>query len=230
VQRLMRNTALVAALVLGTGCTGAVSDGADVVRAASPDPAGTGQLRLLAGPDVDPTVSRSYAPVRRNLAGRSAQERIESLVAALQAGPTSEERARGIREVALPAARARALNSVTLVGDRVVVDFNERVMAAPSMSGDAAGADLLAALLANMFVLPEVASFELRGDGSCQTFAAWVEADECIVRTRAQAQEWQSTTSTEPPPVTVTPRRPGDDQPEPKCGTSQPDCVENRPS
>lgn len=185
----------------------------------------TNPVRFLANENADYTRFVGYAEVQRpgDRAARPA-ERARGLIRALAAGPTQAERSRGLAATDFPSDPA-LVRAVDVQGSRLIIDFNRPIIEEAALNSDEGGAGLLASLLANVFAIESIDTLELRGDGSCETFAAWAGSEGCVVRTRQQASEWQATTAAAEPAPLPAPKPPADD-PERYCGTSQPNCTE----
>jgi hypothetical protein len=118
--------------------------------------------------------------------GGEAIDRIEWTLRSLLAGPTNDERIVGVVS-GFDAATADALNSVTLAGGRLVVDFNDAIII--NNMGTATGmVQFNAELHRNVFLHPEVDGVEFHLNGDCGAWSALFEADGCRVITRA---DWE---------------------------------------
>ena len=115
-----------------------------------------------------------------------AVDRIERTFQSLLAGLTPDERAVGFTS-AFDSATADALNSVTLVDGRLVVDFNEAIIV-NNMSTSTGMVQFHADLQRNVFMHPEVDSVEFHFNGDCAAWSAMFESDGCRVTSRA---DWE---------------------------------------
>ena len=132
--------------------------------------------------DVIPTSGTGVARIVPEQGGE-AIDRIEWTLRSLLAGLTPEEQAIGFKS-GFDATTADALDSVTLTGGRLVVDFNDAIIV--NNMGTATGmVQFNAALHRNVFLHPEVESVEFHLNGDCGAWSALFEADGCRVITRA---------------------------------------------
>jgi hypothetical protein len=107
-------------------------------------------------------------------------------VRSLAAGPTSAEKSSGLHATS-PA--ARLLRSVELIDRRLIIDYTGSLRGAATAISTASGdAILQASLSMSLFRLNGVDEIELRLDGSCEQFTAYVQGEGCnrIRRPRAQ--------------------------------------------
>jgi hypothetical protein len=127
---------------------------------------------------------------------------IEATLQELLAGPTDEERAMGFSSW-FSADSAGALNTVTLDGSRLIVDFNDDIII-NNASTSTGGMYFLAELQANVFQFAEVDSVEFQIDGSCLAFGNWQQIGECPIWTRADWEQrvaaWDAERDLPPPP------------------------------
>jgi hypothetical protein len=101
---------------------------------------------------------------------------LESLVA----GPTAEERSRGLSSWFGDETRD-VIGGVRTEGDRLVVDFRADLPTLIPGAGSSAGSEvLLAALDSTVFQFGTVDAVEYRLEGSCPAFWEWLQR-ECVV-------------------------------------------------
>ena len=79
---------------------------------------------------------------------------------------------------------AGALNSATLSGDRLTVDFNDAILIG-NASTSTGGLFFMAELQTNLFQFEQVDSIEFQIDGSCDAFWNWLQSD-CATVTRSE--------------------------------------------
>lgn len=177
--------AVTAALVLVTAaCEAPPPEGTDEV------PAADGALRAVddTAPGTPPDTAaadpvrvwflrgEALVPVERPEVERTPRSALESLVA----GPTSDERSRGLTSWFGDETRD-VVRDVRAAPDRLVVDFRqslpERIPGAASSAGSQV---LLAALDSTVFQFPGVEAVEYRLGGSCDAFWEWLQR-ECVV-------------------------------------------------
>ena len=154
-----------------------------------PDPVapGVGQVIITVlfecgNDDVIPTPGTGVARIVPEQSGE-AIDRIEWTLRSLLAGLTPDEQAVGFVS-GFDAATTDALNSVTLTGGTLVVDFNDAIIV--NNMGTATGmVQFNAELHRNVFLHPEVDSVEFHLNGDCEAWSALFESDGCRVITRA---------------------------------------------
>lgn len=118
----------------------------------------------------------ALVPVARPGEEATVRSALESLVA----GPTAEERGRGLSSWFGEPTRD-VVSDVRVEGDRVVVDFRESLPTLIPGAGSSAGSEvLLAALDSTVFQFPAVDAVEYRLAGSCEAFWEWLQR-ECVV-------------------------------------------------
>lgn len=115
-------------------------------------------------------------PVERPAAERSLRSALESLLA----GPTAEERARGLTSWFGDETRT-AVRGVQTTGRSAVVDFAPSLPSLIPGAGSSAGSEvLLGALDSTVFQFPDVDAVYYRLGGSCEAFWGWLQR-ECVV-------------------------------------------------
>lgn len=126
---------------------------------------------------------------------------IEATMRALLAGLSEDERATGLASF-FSADSADALNSVTLDGNRLIVDFNDEILI-NNASTSTGSMYLMAELHANLFQFEQIDSIEFRLNESCDAFYNWLQG-ECQISTRAeweqQLEAWDSERELQPAP------------------------------
>ena len=159
--------------------------------AAAPGEGTPHDVRLLGAEGADWTQASDYVVVERRIVGTDPLSRARSLLSVLEDGPNEAERARGIAPTMWPS--DEAAYSLTMAGDRLLVDFTERY-ADTALRGDSGGSGELGALLANVFNVEGIGSLELRVGGSCEALHRYSgdgsPSSGCVVRTSEQAKEW----------------------------------------
>lgn len=120
-----------------------------------------------------PVDADAYGRVHRRVASGSPGRIASEVVRLLAVGPTAAEQTAGLQATA-PA--ARFLRSVKLIDRRLIVDFK------PSLRGGATGistatgdAIFYGSISRSLFALNSVEEIELRIDGSCAQFTAYVQ-------------------------------------------------------
>ena len=155
----------------------------------APDPLAPGPGEMIitvlfecGGDAIAPTEGVGVARIVPD--SEQAEQRIESTLRSLLAGPTADERAVGFTS-AFDATTAAALNAVTLTGGALVVDFNDAIVV-DNMSTATGMVFFQAELKRNVFQHPEVDTVEFRFNGRCDAWSALFESDGCRIVTRTQ--------------------------------------------
>ena len=107
---------------------------------------------------------------------------------ALVAGPTAEERRRGVSSF-FSTETAGTLRSATLTGGHAVVDFDDLRSRIPNASSSAGSALLLSELDTTAFQFRSVETVEYRLAGSCEAFNEWLQLGGCDPRARRGVAE-----------------------------------------
>ena len=158
-------------LPAGDSIPGAVDPGAvgPDTSAAAPGPAAP---RAPGDATVRVWLARGEAPVA--VERTVARAGPEAALAALVAGPTPEERARGLSSW-FSDATVDVLGSVERRDGLLVVDFTGLDRLIPGAGSSAGSAQLLATLDSTVFQFPAIDSVEYRLDGSCEAFWEWLQ-------------------------------------------------------
>jgi hypothetical protein len=129
----------------------------------------------------------------------SGPDPIAATVEALLAGPDSWEEENGYSSF-FSMESADALNSVTLDGNRIIIDFNDNILIGNASTSNGS-LFFLAELQANLYQFEQVESIEFRLNGSCDAFMGWLQA-ECQVFTRggweSSLEYWQAQNDAQP--------------------------------
>jgi hypothetical protein len=116
---------------------------------------------------------------------------IEAAFRELVAGPTAEEAARGADTAIFSGETSQAIQSVTLDEGLLSVDFTDFRQVIANASTSCGSMSLLAQLNTTAFQFEEVERVRYLIDGSCDTFANWLQR-ECTEYTRAGTETAQS--------------------------------------
>lgn len=126
-----------------------------------------------------------FQPVWR--ARQIGEDEVTATFRNLVSGPTDFERDLSFSSF-FDLETAAALNTVTLTGAALVLDFNDAIVV-NNASTSTGGIQFNDELRANAFQFPEVDSVEFRLDGSCEAWSTLFESDGCWVITRAQWEQ-----------------------------------------
>lgn len=164
----------------GNGDGAAVEDSARVE--AAPDRAQRAPVE--AGPDASAPVrvwlTRGEALVAVPRPG--VEPSLRSALEALVAGPTAEERRRGLSSWFGDETRD-VLRDTRVASGRAVVDFRSSLPRLIPGAGSSAGSEvLLGALDSTTFQFPGIEAVEYRLNGSCEAFWAWLQRECTVVR------------------------------------------------
>lgn len=162
-------------------------------------PAGSMAVQVLfecAGDGFYPDIS---SPVYRTVP--ETPNVIEATLRALLAGLSPQEQASGLVSF-FSVESADALESVTLEGDRLIVDFDDAILI-NNASTSAGSMYFGAELSANLYQFPAVNSIEYRLNGSCDAFHEWLQGS-CRISTRAEWEQslaaWEAERALRPEP------------------------------